>query len=98
MGLIDNSVLQNDGKDIKFILYMQISIGKIRHFDYLLHISVNLSHTQKGKIPIKTQILNLCDQEFVEYLLNFGDISYRIKSTNVISFCTMLLCVFRFTP
>ncbi len=26
---------------------MQILIGKIRHFDYLSHISVNLSHTQK---------------------------------------------------
>ena len=27
---------------------MQISIGKIQHFDYLSHISVNFLHTQKG--------------------------------------------------
>ena len=56
MGLIDNSVLQNGGKGIKFILYMQILIGKIRHFDYLSHISVNLSHTQKYKVCS----INLC--------------------------------------
>jgi hypothetical protein len=35
---------------------MQILIGKIRHYDYLLHISVNLSHTQKGKITMSDGI------------------------------------------
>ena len=35
---------------------MQILIGKIRHFDYLSHISVNLSHTQKYKVCS----INLC--------------------------------------
>lgn len=35
---------------------MQILIGKIQHFDYLSHISVNLSHTQKGKVCS----INLC--------------------------------------
>ena len=35
---------------------MQISIGKIRHYDYLSHISVNLSHTQKGKITMSDGI------------------------------------------
>ena len=54
---------------------MQILIGKIRHFDYLSHISVNLSHTQKYKVCS----INLC-KVFHDVLCFFMFISILLCS------------------
>ena len=70
---------------------MQILIGKIRHFDYLSHISVNLSHTQKYKVCS----INLCkvfhDVFCVFYVILFCCVFARMYAMFFIIRCVFYL-------